>query len=282
LDPRYALAYAGLTDVYTNLTPRGRVEPTDGRARARHAAQRALAIDPDLAEAHAAIGQTHVYSAPYDFANGDRALRRAIELSPSWAIAHQYLGVSLLEQGRADAALAQWETARQLDPLSAFITRLLAHAHLVRRDYPRSLTLLREANQLSPPFAVHSEIEIYIQNDAVAEALEELERLSGLRDSDPYLLFAAAMASASQGKRTDALAIGSELASLGDQPLTFAFLLAKLHLTLGNIDNGLELLERGLDANTIPIVYPGAPVWDPVRTNPRFKALLTRMGIPAG
>ena len=99
-DPRYALAWAGLTDAYINLWSRGSLPYSEGRRMAVDAAEHALALDPDLAEAHAAIGQTHVFVGPFDFQAGDRALTRAIELNPGWPLARQYQAVSFVAQGR--------------------------------------------------------------------------------------------------------------------------------------------------------------------------------------
>ena len=99
-DGRYALAYAGMVDAYLLLASRGVMPIAEARRKAWEAAARAVELDPDLAEARAAVGQFHVYAAPYDFVKGESELRRAIELSPSSALAHQFLGVALVEQGR--------------------------------------------------------------------------------------------------------------------------------------------------------------------------------------
>jgi len=103
-DRNYALAYAGLTDAYSQLGVYGYIAPIEGRRKAEEAARKALALDENLAEAHVAFGQVYVAFAPSNFSLGDRELRHAIELSPSLALAHFYLGVSLVRQGRLDEA----------------------------------------------------------------------------------------------------------------------------------------------------------------------------------
>src|SRR5258708_8142916 len=95
-DRNYALAYAGLADAYTNLGSRSYVAPLEGRRKAEEAVQKALALDENLAEAHATLGQAYTLFTPSNFSPGDRELRRAIELSPSLAVAHHFLGVSLV------------------------------------------------------------------------------------------------------------------------------------------------------------------------------------------
>ncbi len=113
-DDRYALAFAGLTDAYINMISRGVVAPEEGRRLAGEAADRAMTLDPALAESHAAFGQMRVYLAPFDFESGDRALRRAIDINPGWAIGHQYLAVSLIEQGRLAEGVRELEIAHEL------------------------------------------------------------------------------------------------------------------------------------------------------------------------
>src|SRR6185503_1792601 len=121
-------------------------------------------------------GQVKVYSAPFDFAGGDRALRRAIELNSGWAIGHQFLAVSLLEQGRLDEGQHELELAHDLDPLSGFITRFLAFAHLLKGDDAKAMTIYRSAASFGPPFATHWDIELYRASNAVDEGLAELAR----------------------------------------------------------------------------------------------------------
>src|SRR5262249_29545906 len=125
-DRNYALAYAGLAVAYFDLGARGHIAPIEGRRKGEEAAHRALALDENLAEAHAALGLGYVGFTPSNFALGDGELRRAIELSPSSALVHNYLGISLVRQGRLDESLEKFLKARELDPLSSFIARNVA------------------------------------------------------------------------------------------------------------------------------------------------------------
>jgi TolB-like protein len=147
-DRNYTLAYAGLADAYGILGVYGYIAPIEGRRKGQEAARKALALDENLAEAHVALGLASVQFAPFNFPLGDRELRRAIELSPSLAIAHQDLGLSLVRQGRLNESLAEYLKARELDPLSSIIARLVALPYYLKRDYARALELLRQANEL--------------------------------------------------------------------------------------------------------------------------------------
>jgi TolB-like protein/DNA-binding winged helix-turn-helix (wHTH) protein len=279
-DANYALAYAGLADAYSFLVSRAYIAPHEGRRKAREAAARALALDDNLAEAHSAIGQIHTFFAPYDFAVGDRELRRAIELNPNLTTAHEVLRNSLQEQGRLDEGLEEALKARELDPLSPTIGRNVAFSYLLRREYPRSLEHYRETKELGPLFVFGIEIEIYIQNGLLNEALLELEKAIRERPNEPLLTYSVGMVYAAQGKKIEALRIVKQLEQMSELGLGQAHWIARIYATLNDKDLALSWLERGLDAEVLGIFFKDAPVWDTIRTDPRFATLLRRMNIP--
>src|SRR5262249_48183792 len=210
-DGNYALAYAGLADVYATLGAFGYIAPIEGRRQGEEGARKALALDANLAEAHVALGRACVTFAPSDFPLGDRELRHAIELSPSLAEAHFYLGISLVRQGRLDESLEEYLKAREFDPLSSIIARQFAIPYYFKRDYARALELLRQANELGPGFITTWEIGVYIQNKLFDGALAELEKAKGERKNDSILIYDTGMIYAAQGKRTETLQIIKEL-----------------------------------------------------------------------
>ena len=280
-DQRYALAWAGLTDTYILLGSRGALPAAESRRLASEAASRAYAIDPELAEANAASGQIDAYIAPFDFQQADRKLRRAIELNPGLAITHQFLAVSLLEQGRLDEGVAVLEAARELDPLSGFITRFLAFAHLLRGDDTRAMTLYRSAAPLGPAFATYWDAELYQRAAAVDEGLAELGRVSQDREAEPYLLVNKAILLAAKGDRTQAQQLAAEFEQgMASNPALGNFA-ARIRIALGDHDRGLALLSAVIDANAMTIFYKDQPLWQPIRRDERFQALLRRMRVPA-
>jgi adenylate cyclase len=278
-DRNYTLAYAGLADAYGILGVYGYIAPIEGRRKEEEAARKALALDENLAEAHAALGLAYVQFAPYNFTLGDRELRRAIELSPSLAIAHQNLGLSLVRQGRLNESLAEILKARELDPLSSIIARLVAMPYYLKRDYARALELLRQANELGPAFTTTWEIGIYIQNKLFDETLAELEKAKGERKNDSILIYDTGMVYAAQGKRVEALQIIKELEEISGASLSQAHWIAKIYATLNEKEQALTWLERGLAAGVIGVFYKDEPVWDPIRDDPRFADLVRRMGL---
>jgi len=280
-DQNYALAYAGLADAYANLGIRGYIAPGEGRRKAEEAARRALALDENLAEAHVALGEAYVVFAPYNFSLGDRELRRAIELNPSLALARQLLGFSLLLQGRLDEGLEGMLKARELDPLSPIIARGVALCYHLKRDYGRALELLRQANELGPAFTTQWEIGMYVQNRLFNEALAGLEQAKRERKNDPILIYDTGMVYAAQGKQAEALQIIKELEQMSGASLSQAHWIAKTYAALNEKELALTWLERGLAAGAIGGFYKDEPVWDPLRSDPRFADLLRRMGIPS-
>jgi len=279
-DGNYALAYAGLGDAYGALGVRGYISPLEARQKAEEAARKALALDENLGEAHAALGYSDTAFAPYKFPLGDRDLRRAIELSPSSALAHFYLGLSLARQGRLDESLEELLKARELDPLLSSIARSGATPYYLKRDYKRALELLRQANELGPVFSTTWEIGVYIQNRLFGEALAELEKAKRDRKSDPILIYSTGMVYAAQGKRAEALRVIKELEETSGSSLDEAHWIAKIYAALSEKEMAFSWLERGLATGAIGAFYKDEPVWDSIRSDPRFADLLRRMGIP--
>jgi eukaryotic-like serine/threonine-protein kinase len=279
-DQNYALAYSGLAEVYGNLGVRGYISPVEGRHKLEEAARKAVALDENLAEAHVMMGYYYMGFAPYDFANGDRELKRALQLSPSLAIAHLYVALSLLRQGRLDEGLNEMLKARELDPFSTIIARQVALYYLLKRDYPRALIMLRQSNESGPPFTTTTEIGIYIQNRLYDEALAALDKESRERKDDPVLILNRGMVYAAQDRRAEALKIVKELEQLNGNDLSQAQWIAKIYAMLHDKEQALTWLERGVNSEAIGSFYKDEPVWDSVRDDSRFSTLLQRMGVP--
>ena len=278
-DGNYARAYAGLADVYTSLGVYGYIAPIEGRRKTDENARHALALDENLAEAHAALGLPHTFFAPYNFSLGDQELRRATELSPSLAIAHFYLGTSFARQGRLDESIEEYLKARELDPLSSIIARAETLPYYLKRDYVRALELLRQANELGPPWTTTFEIGIYIQNKLFDETFAELEKAKRQRPKDPLLIYGTGMVYA-KGKRTEALQIIKELEEMSGANLSQAHWIAKIYATLNEKELAFSWLDLGLATGAIGSFYKDEPVWDLIRSDPRFEALVEKMFAP--
>jgi TolB-like protein/Tfp pilus assembly protein PilF len=276
-DRNYALAYAGLADAYAVLGVFGYIAPVEGRHKAEEAARKGLALDNNLAEAHAALGLVYVQLAPSNFSLGDRELHLASELSPSFAMTHQYLGLSLVRQGRLDESIEEFQKARELDPLSSIIARGAALPYYLKRDYARALELLRQANELGPALSATWEIGVYVQNRLFNEALAELEKAKQDKKSDPILIYSTGMVYAAQGKRAEALQIIKELEEISGVSLSQAHWIAKIYAALNEKELAFSWLDRGLAAGAIGAFYRNEPVWDPIRSDPRFEKIVASL-----
>jgi adenylate cyclase len=276
-DPNYALAYAGLADAYANSGYYGSVAPVEGRRKAEEAAHKALALDPNLPEAHASLGLVYIGFAPSNFALGEKELRRAMELSPSLALAHYSSGLSFIRQGRLDEATVELRKARELDPLSSVIARAVAIPNYFKRDYKRAFELLREANELGPPLSATWEIGLYIKNGSLNEAFAEIEKGKAARKDDPLFIYSTGMAYAASGKQPEALQSIKELEAIAGASLSTAHWIAKIYATLNDKEQAFSWLERALGTGAIGVFYNDEPVWDPIRDDPRFATLVGRM-----
>jgi tetratricopeptide (TPR) repeat protein len=279
-DQTYALAYSGLAEVYGNLGVRGYISPVEGRHKLEEVARKAVGLDENLAEAHVMMAYYYMGFAPYDFANGDRELKRALQLSPSLAIAHLYVALSLLRRGRLDEGLSEMLKARELDPFSTIIARQVALYYLLKRDYPRALIMLRQSNESGPRLTTTTEIGIYVQNKLYDEALAALDKESRERKDDPVLILNRGMVYAAQDRRGEALKMVKELEQLNGNDLSQAQWIAKIYAMLHDKEQALTWLERGVTMGAIGSFYRDEPVWDSVRDDPLFPNLLQRMGVP--
>ncbi len=138
----------------------------------------------------------------------------------------------------------------------------------------------RQANELGPPLSTTWEIGVYIQNRVFDEALADLEKAKRERMNDSILTYDTGMVYAAQGKRAEALQMIKELEEMSGASLSQAQWIAKIYAALNEKEQALAWLERGLAAGAIGTFYKDEPVWDPLRSDPRFADLLRRMGIP--
>jgi tetratricopeptide (TPR) repeat protein len=144
----------------------------------------------------------------------------------------------------------------------------------------RALELLRQANELGPALSTSWEIGVYIQNRSFNEAETELKKAKRERKNDSILIYDTGMVYAAQGKQAEALQMIKELEEMSGASLSEAHWIAKIYATLNEKEMAFSWLDRGLGRGAIGFFYKDEPVWDPIRSDPRFTDLLRRMGIP--
>jgi serine/threonine-protein kinase len=280
LDPTFARAWSGLADAYQQLASFTALAEEESYPRARAAAERALALEPGLAEAHASLAV--VLSMYYrDTQAAERHFRQAIALDPSYARAFQFFAAHLRNLGRLDEALAAVRTAQELDPLSAFPRLEEGIILYVSRSY--DATIDKSARLLD----AHPNAMLAHLLTALASAQTEhyAGALAALDKADPEGRIPDALAIrgyvlARSGRRVEAL---DALSALARNPSGNSFQKAVVYIGLGDRDRSLELLERGADERSALMRLIGVdPIMDPLREEPRFRALLVKMGLTAG
>ena len=280
-DPNYALAYAGLAECYTreggaNLG----VSPEEAYNRAREAATKALQIDDTLWEAHAAMAQVR-FDYDWDFLGGLRELEQALELNPGNVLARSLYGHYLTWVARYDEAIAQLRFARELDPLSLFIKRVMGISLFLAGHYDQALAQARTLIELDPsdPQAYSVAGRIYLHQGKYEEAIAAIQEARALVGGGPNPALAYAYAVA--GNRKEAMKILHELKELSTREYVPAYSFARIYLGLGEHEKSLDLLEKAYEErNPYMVKLKVEPIFDPIRSDPRFQSLLRRMNFP--
>ncbi len=273
-DARLAAAWAGLADCYSWMGTFAGLPAEEAARKARSAALRALEIDGNLAEAHTSLGLVTAVL-EYDWSGAETHFRRALESSPNHANAHLMYAASVLgPTGRIDEALIHQLRARELDPLSAIMAGAVATQSMMMRQYDDAISMCRRALELDPayPWAYRVLGEAYLLKGLYAEAENALSR------TDAPLLVGGFLGycQAHTGREAHARQLLVQLEEMHSPALAYQF--AVLHLGLGEGDLALEWLHKACEAHSMGIFWLKIePIWDTLRPDPRFTALLRRL-----
>jgi DNA-binding winged helix-turn-helix (wHTH) protein/tetratricopeptide (TPR) repeat protein len=283
LDPAYAAAYVGIADTYNLLGAQHSVlSPKEAFPKARAAAERALEIDPGMAEAYASIGFVN-YCFDWDRETSERNFRKAIELKPNYPTAHHWYGELLSSSGRFTEAVAEMQQALTLDPLSLAIMTDLGATFYYEREYDRSESALREAMEVDPGFvrAYLVLAAVQEQKGAYDEAIASLRKASALAEDDPVILSSLAHACAVAGKTWEARAMLKELLQLSERRYLPPCSIALIYTGLGEFEAAHNWLEKAFEARDMNLVWLKVnPRFDPLRARAGFKELLRRVCAP--
>jgi serine/threonine protein kinase/Tfp pilus assembly protein PilF len=280
IDPLFPRAWSGLAEAYNQLTSTEMLSSSEASPRARAAAERSLALDPDLAEGHAALAM--VLSMYYwKSAEAERHFLRAIELDPSSSAAHRNYSAHLRNMGRLDEALAEARKAQEMDPLSVFPRHEEAVIFFLTGDQDAAVDRSESLLAVNPT----SPLTLLILAKAKAAKGEFREALDALDEGDPERIRAAHQATrgyiyATTGRPGNARQILRQLElQPGSRPVS-GFHIALVHVGLGEHERALDLLEQAADERTWLIRLLGVePTFDPLRNEPRFQALMRRVGL---
>lgn len=272
LDPRYALAWSGIADTWNVQPFWGIRPPLEAFPRAQEAVERALELDPELPEAHAAQGYTRFFF-DWDWPAASRALERALELAPNLAVAHHRLGVALALIGDADGAVDAMDRAMQLDPLSLMIQADLGLVDLLGGRPRRAEAHCRAALELAPDFApAHYYLGLTLERlGRPDEAVDSFLRAEGLAGGAGWALAAAGYAWAASGRTAEARRVLQRLEAFRDTYYVPEYAVAVVHVGLGDLEAALDWLDRGIAQRCERMVWLlHDPRMAPLADDPRF------------
>jgi serine/threonine-protein kinase len=281
-DPNYALAWSGTADVYVLLPLFGGANPADAYPKAKEAANKAIALDPNLAEPHAALGLVaNIFD--FDFSLSLREFEKAISLNSNYATAHHWLGNSVLEGiGDFDRSIAELKRAIELDPLSIAINVDLGVSYYFAGLYQEGIAQTRKALDLDPNshYAHYNLGQLLEVSGDLPGAIAEYKKSVAL-DNDPYPLALLGHAQALSGNREGALQILRQLQEAAQTRYVPAYSVGLVYLGLGDKNQALDWFEKSFskrqpDMNTIRF----DPLLKPLRADPRFEQLAEKI-LPA-
>jgi serine/threonine-protein kinase len=278
IDPAEPLAYAGLAQGYVTLG-HGGAEQTDAYPRAKAAAEQALKLDPEMAEAVGALADVALYY-EWDWTKAETVFKRALEMNPSLAMTHYHYAWYLVLFDRLDEAIAEHKLARDLDPLRALNTGWLGAIYNYAGRYDEAIVEAKKALELNLKFwPSYPVLRVAYSNKGMhQEAVDAAMRLIELDPArgDAELIMAYAQA----GQREKALAIVPKL----ERNTPDFSRVGKAYLALGDKDAALEELESAYKAHrtALPWIRTRGFGWDSMFDDPRFQDLVRRMNLPQG
>ena len=280
-DANFSGAYSGLANSYFYLIfyGQGQIPPAEGYKRAREAAQKALQLDPNNAEAYDVLGQLS-WHADFDWNAADRAFSRSLALAPSYSCALEDRAQFLAFMGRSSEALAEAEKTRQIDPPATWLER---EVYLQLRDWTHVVeTGLREAASNPEEWTAHASLGAGFEGiGKMPEAIAEYHKAVELSNGNFNAMASLGHAYAVIGKKTEAEKVLHDLEERSMKRQASPYLAATIYAGLGNKDKAFELIEQAYHEKSLEFVWAlkSDVRADNLRSDPRFQDLLRRTGL---
>jgi TolB-like protein/Tfp pilus assembly protein PilF len=282
-DPNYAPAYAGLADAYALLgsSPNDGLPPNEAMPKAKAAAQKALQLDDGLAEAHASFAYINmVYD--WNWASAEKEFKRAIELNPNYAGAHEWYAEFLAARGRESEALTEMKRARDADPLLVLMHAAVAEALYYSRRYDDVISQCQQTLELDPGYPIaHFHLgRAYMAKNMYVQAIAEYQKAQATLGGTSAIVMAIGYANAKSGNRAAARKALEELHAQSKQRYVPALYFGAIYIGLGDTDASMSWLEKAYREHSDYLIYLNVdPMADSLRSNPRFQAILRKIGI---
>jgi len=280
-DSTYALGFAGLAKAYDYLLGLGELPPREGYPKVKAYAEKALALDPTLAEGVGLIADMK-YCYEWDVKGAEEYSKRALELNPNLSDLHLNYGWLLAGNGRFDAGITQMRLARQLDPLSVVMTQQLAQVYAYAGQYDSALVYAQRAAEIDSTFPmIHTtRCTVYLAQGKYARAIEEAKKLVSLGSSSRGFrdLAAAYALSGQTEKARDTL--GKLLEWMNDHYAS-SVSVAMVYCALGDRERVIDYLEKAYEERDDKLIQPAMmPPWcDFIKSDPRYKELMKKVGV---
>jgi serine/threonine protein kinase/TolB-like protein/Tfp pilus assembly protein PilF len=281
-DPNYALAYTGLADSYSFLSSQGIRSPHDVFPLAKQAATKAIEIDNSLSEAHTSLAYVKLYY-DWDWAGAEQEYKNAIELNPNYATPHHGYAYLLISSGRTEAAFAEIRKAEEIDPLSLTINTDFGEFYYFARRNDEAIAQLKKAIDMDAGFVrAHFLLgRALVQKGRCDEAIAEFQKARRLEENAVEWIGALTQGYASCGRKAEAEKTMAELVELSKQHYVSPHWFAAVEAELGNKDEAFKWLDQAFERRFGPLIYIKVnPIWDPLRSDPRFAEYVRRVGLP--
>jgi serine/threonine-protein kinase len=281
VDPDYALAYTGLADTYLIQTRWGVGPPRELLPRAKEAAERAIALDAQLAEAHTSLASIKA-EYDWDWPVIEREHRRAIELNPNYPTAHNFFAWYLMAMGRFDEAKAEMKRALESDPGSLGITASMGLPYYYSGDPDKAIEQYRKCLDMDSGFILGRWYlgMAYEQKGMYDEAIAEWNRIK-LTDTSPELLANLAYSYALSGRKAEALESLAQLRNLSRDRYVSPFQVGLVYFGLGDLNVAFTYFEKAYNDRALPFTLNVDPRFRSIRTDPRFLRLLKYLHLEA-
>jgi TolB-like protein/DNA-binding winged helix-turn-helix (wHTH) protein/Flp pilus assembly protein TadD len=278
-DPNYALAYAGIAESYFTLSVGGSMPPREAFPRAKEAAKKSLDIDPLLAEGHHNLAVARFFY-DWDWSGAERDFKRAIEINPNYALAHEMYAHLLSNLGRHEEALAESSRSLELNPLSLISNALRGQMLFFAGRYDDAVAHLQMAINIEPDFWISHLIlgKVYERKKTYAQAIAEFQRASQLAGApEPTSLLGYTYAVS--GKPAEARRLLDDLKQMSARQYVAPKHIALVYAGLREKDEMFSWLERAYEERDISLAFIKVePRWGEYRADPRFVDLLRRVG----
>ncbi|MCH8021822.1 tetratricopeptide repeat protein, partial [candidate division KSB1 bacterium] len=281
-DPAYALAYSGLSDSYALIGIYGYLPAKDVWPKAKAAALKALEIDPDMAEAHNALGAVES-SYEWNWAKAEKAFQHSIALNPNYATAHQWYAGQLRILGKFDDSLREIRKAQELDPLHLQISTDVGRLHYYAREYDLAVQEYRKVLELDSNFyPAHLWLGLaLLEKRDFGLAIESLQTALALSGDFAAVAAALGYAFGISGKRTEAKKIMQELKSRAKNEYISAAYFAWMHVSLNELDAAFQYFDKAFEERSWWVVY--LKIWpapEEMTRDARYTKLLKKLGLP--